>query len=226
LVLVAIVAAACSRKSPHEASPSAAAGTPTSTAKLVPQAERTVRVVPAAGAPTRAELREDMFGAAFVEPEQLLRTLDAAKQAVLDFAAYAETPVEAKMLLAHFSNHDVRNHDLRELATHTMEAMRGVPNAPSSQIYTASDAMTYPRVLVVWQFPNSHKALRINENNDNKAVYFLVGLGEFSASAYGLSNLKKIPPGRQVLETASFLDDAMTIYPHIEEYFVCPPECE
>ncbi len=179
-----------------------------------------VQLAPVEGSPTREELQDTMLmPPAFVEPAQLLRSLEEADLALRRFADYDEMPDEP-LVLARYSDHELRGHDLRRLVTDTLNAMGARPEAPTLRTFTATDSMSYPRVLAVWQLPSAHKIVRIHSGNDNSGVTFMVGRGEFRAADYGLDNLRPTAPGAPLLESAGFLRDTKTIYPHIENYFV------
>jgi len=178
------------------------------------------RLVPVAGSATRARVHDLMMGTVdFVEPVELVRTLEEAERAIDRFAR-STIPKTGRHRLASYSDHEVRSHDLQQLVVKTTKAMSTNPGGANPQILTASDTLTFPRVIAVWQFSKMHKVLTVYEANDNRGISFYIGSGEFSAADYGLKNLVETPPGKSLLDSATFLSDSMTIYPHIERYFV------
>lgn len=126
----------------------------------------------------------------------------------------------AKRYYNGFSNHEIRELDLKNLINFTLMKLK----RNQISFYRTEDQMTYPRYTIVWEKKGFFKVLRINQNNDNDAIAFIMMKGVFKKSRYFDQKTKQITE-RALMKGIQFIKREKTIYPHIEYYYISPSEC-
>ncbi len=187
----------------------------------VPAAEKPlaaceVRLERADGAQTREEYFEYDLAPSLVTPSEFKDSLRLFEPALKRFAEADKPNQEEPKVIAGFSDWEVRGRDLLRLVAEAEKALGTEPTA----IFTGVDVLSYPRVIAIWQREDMYRAVEIFDNNDNDAARLAVGAGVFAIASRGLENVERHTGS--LLEAAQILEDTRTIYPHIENYLLCP----
>ncbi|MGM0597545.1 MAG: hypothetical protein ACQES9_10950 [Myxococcota bacterium] len=153
----------------------------------------------------------------FVNAQQFLKNLKRAYKSAHHFVVLDNYKRKQRN---HFTNHEIRELDLKNLINFTLEELQ----KEEVQFFRTTDQMTYPRCIAVWQKNGFFKALRISLNNDNDAITFIVKKGKFKNSRYFDQRTKKLTR-TEFIKKIGFIKEKKTIYPHLEKYYVCPPDC-
>lgn len=179
-----------------------------------------VSLLPAKDAVSRTEYLSQDIGMTpeLVTTEAFLLNLNSSKKTVSTFASAGQRLDSSTMVVGSVSDHEVRQLDMRALVSETTTAMA---DAGEPLLVQGTDILSYPRVLAVWQVDEVHKVLEILENNDNTALVWWVGKGQFDRSTLKLQALSEVGDENTIFDAAPFLDKSRTIYPHIEEYVLC-----
>jgi len=155
----------------------------------------------------------------FVNAQQFSNNLTHAYKTAHHFVSLNVYKRE-KRYIKHFTNHDIRELDLKNLIFFTLKELQ----KERVQFFRTTDQMTYPRCTAVWQKNGFFKALKISLNNDNDAIAFIVMKGKFKNSRYFDKRTKKLTRA-EFIKKIGFIEEKKTIYPHLEKYYVCPPDC-
>jgi hypothetical protein len=193
-------------------------------AALATGVDASVRILPVDGAPDRATVLEHALGGMdFVEGPALRATLARFEHSIGRFVELRGAPTAARVL-DRVSDHEVRGRDLRTFARRALDAVSAAHGAP--RILLAEDELGFPSVHVLWQLPELHKVLVLADANDNDLIYLEAGPGGFNPIWPGLRSLTEVEVRSDLLALAPFFTDTLTIYPHIEAYFLCDPVCD
>jgi hypothetical protein len=177
-----------------------------------------VKITPIPGAMTRAEYEESALEAHRLDAAgfaaNLSRVLNAVERFVTtsgDFEDYV-------------NNWEVRGADLVGLLMRTIERM-DAESETKPVFHLTEDIMGYPRLYAVWQGRDRFRYVRINQNNDNDSLAWVVAPGQFKLPD---SQTLKVSLSREqfLAHVSKEIPDGNTVYPFIEHYSVCLPTCD